>query len=189
MLQQYELRPKIKAVQYTGDSAQAQAIQDWVRTGEYKHPALSLRDISPFMLCLTEDLESAVMVYPGMYVAVMQHTDESEFEVLSSEEMTVMFIENPEPPKQTVLDYLNQHFNDWPTTSTAYEVGTVLHTASSRHRTNATIIGVEGDTYTVLTDIGNVIKPSIAELQSMYLEPTWVRELICPGKPLPVYGE
>ena len=68
--------------------------------------------------------------------------------------------------------YLNELF-DSPTLAKTnkYEVGTVLHTANSRKFTNATIMAINDDIYTVLSDIGNYIEFNEQELEYHYLSP------------------
>lgn len=79
----------------------------------------------------------------------------------------------------TVLEYLSKHFSaPFYIKTDKYEIGTVLYTANPYIRTNATIIGIEksiGTFYTVLTDIGNIMKVNAKTLELEYLPPVCKR--------------
>lgn len=84
----------------------------------------------------------------------------------------------------TVLDYLDEHFAaPFYVKTNKYEIGTILYTANPYIRTNATIIGIEqsiGTFYTVLTDIGNVMKVNAKTLELEYLPPVCKRTATVP---------
>lgn len=93
----------------------------------------------------------------------------------------INYIEESEEIKinSSVLEYLNDYFPaPFYLKTNKYEVGTVLYTAKPYIRTNATIISVKQDLnplYTVLTDIGSLIKVGIKTLESNYLPPVCKR--------------
>lgn len=74
----------------------------------------------------------------------------------------------------TVIDYLNETFEaPFLLKTDKFEIGTVLYTANPYWRTNATIVDVilPRDIYVVLTDIGNIIHMTAAELLLDYFPP------------------
>lgn len=86
----------------------------------------------------------------------------------------------------TVLEYLHNTFPAPCYVKTnKYEVGTVLYTANPFVRTNGTIIQViiEDSVYEVLTDIGNVVHQSKADLEKYYIQPLCKRSTVFPEDP------
>lgn len=74
----------------------------------------------------------------------------------------------------SVLDYINTNFPaPFYAKTDKYEVGTLLFTSNPYIRTNATIIEEveEGNTYKILTDIGNVLNQDVVTLAANYFKP------------------
>ncbi len=76
--------------------------------------------------------------------------------------------------QKTVIEYLKEKFPaPFFVNTNQYEIGTVLYTANPYWRTNATIVDVilPRDIYVVLTDIGNILHMTAAELLLDYFPP------------------
>jgi hypothetical protein len=90
----------------------------------------------------------------------------------------INYIEESEGIKinSSVLEYLNDYFPaPFYLKTNKYEVGTVLYTAKPYIRTNATIVNIKGNTFIILTDIGNLIEVDVKTLESNYLPPVCKR--------------
>lgn len=81
--------------------------------------------------------------------------------------------------ESTVINYLNKTFiNSCVLKCEDYQVGVVLNTRNPYRCTNATIVGVVGNGYQVLTDIGNVLLLKTSCLTKWYHLPIYRRPLI-----------
>lgn len=71
-------------------------------------------------------------------------------------------------------EYLNLNFDTtYYIPCSEYAEGTVLYTLDGRNWTNATILNiVDAEHVRILTDIGNVLTVSIADLEQRYHKPT-----------------
>ena len=69
-----KIRGTTQAVQYSGSSTHAGALQHWVETGEYKQPHISTQDIRPTTLNMPDG--SIIELEAGDYLCV--HTLGSE---------------------------------------------------------------------------------------------------------------